>query len=117
MRRMRLIEAEERLFGLAHPEAGAQLAQHWDLPDELEACIRFHHAPRYASDKHREMVSLIHVADVLSRAYRNDTGAPEVNLDESASSLADIGLSDNQAWEIFATVPKPDAAESLWSPR
>lgn len=112
-----LIEAEERQFGLAHPEAGAQLAQHWDLPDELEECIRFHHEPRYASVEHRQMVSLIHVADVLSRAYRQDSDSSAIDLHECASSLDYLGLSSDQVRDVFASVPKPSASESLWSTR
>ena len=113
---LELIEAEERQFGIAHPEAGALLAQHWDLPDELEECIRFHHAPRYANDEHRRMVSLIQIADVLARTHGKDSDPSAVDLEECETSLNYLGLSIDRVLDVLTSVPKPSASDSLWSP-
>lgn len=39
-----LADFEEKLFEWNHALAGASLARKWNLPDELIACILFHHA-------------------------------------------------------------------------
>ncbi len=41
-------EEEEKAFGIAHPEAGYLLAEHWGLPPELAEPIRFHLDPEQA---------------------------------------------------------------------
>ena len=43
-----LIEMEEELLGIAHPEAGYLLADKWHLPPDLTSVIRFHHRPEDA---------------------------------------------------------------------
>lgn len=40
-----LVAAEEKLIGISHPEAGYELALHWNLPDDIADTIRYHHNP------------------------------------------------------------------------
>jgi HD-like signal output (HDOD) protein len=56
-----LVEAEQKAFGIAHPEAGYELALHWELPEHLAEPIRFHHTPDQAT-KHADMVALVALA-------------------------------------------------------
>jgi diguanylate cyclase (GGDEF)-like protein len=37
-------DIERRLLGVAHPEVGSRLLQQWNLPEEVYAPIRYHHA-------------------------------------------------------------------------
>ncbi|GAB1235642.1 HDOD domain-containing protein [Ferrigenium sp. UT5] len=39
------IEIERELLEVTHDELGAELAKHWNLPEELVAAIRYHHTP------------------------------------------------------------------------
>ena len=110
-----LVAEEERVLGLTHMEAGAQLADLWDLPAELAECIRFHHTPQYASEEHRPIVSLIHVAEVAARAHLDDSGSGGIDFMECSESLKLLGLCEDQVREVFDSVPKPDASDSLWS--
>ncbi|NLE27879.1 MAG: HDOD domain-containing protein, partial [Clostridiaceae bacterium] len=59
-----LIAAEQKIFGLAHPEAGYELALHWDLPEHVAEAIRFHHTPEQAT-KHADVVSLVALAVLM----------------------------------------------------
>ena len=43
-------ETERRVFGFDHAEVGAFLAEQWNIPDELLAAIRFHHATHRLPD-------------------------------------------------------------------
>lgn len=61
------IEAVEREhFGLDHSTIGAWLAQHWGLPAPVVVAIGGHHQPESAMCS--PLVSLMHVAEVLSNA-------------------------------------------------
>lgn len=109
-----LVAAEERILGLSHPEAGVHLADYWELPEELAECIQFHHAPHYAGEEHRPIVSLINVADVASRAHREEIESCEIDFTECALSLEFLNLSEEQVREVFNSVEKPSPADSLW---
>lgn len=40
-----LAEIEQELIGLGHAELGAELARHWNLPQEIITVLRSHHEP------------------------------------------------------------------------
>lgn len=61
-----LIAAEELVFGLAHPEAGFELACHWGLPMAIAEPIRFHHNPERASAENKDMVAITALAQAMS---------------------------------------------------
>lgn len=49
----------------SHTFLGLQLAQRWQFPTELSACIRGHHTAACFPELHR-MVSIIHIADIMA---------------------------------------------------
>lgn len=62
-----LIEAEERVIGIGHPEAGYELANHWGLPPEIAQPIRFYHRPGLATEA-TECVAIVALGEVMTRA-------------------------------------------------
>lgn len=62
-----LIEAEERVIGIGHPEAGFELANHWGLPAEIAEPIRFYHRPGLAKEA-AECVAIVALGEVMTRA-------------------------------------------------
>jgi putative nucleotidyltransferase with HDIG domain len=58
-------EAERQVLGIDHAEAAAELLQYWKLPENVVAAARWHHEPEEADGKHRDIVDLVHVADIL----------------------------------------------------
>ena len=58
-------EAERRVLGIDHAEAAAELLKYWKLPEGVVAAARWHHAPEQADEKFRNLVDLVHVADIL----------------------------------------------------
>jgi len=86
-------EAEESVLGVTHAEVGGWLAERWNLPDQLVEAIMYHHRPSQAR-RNRELVAIIHVADVLAnrslgRAVEHDSG---IELDHEG--LSETGLND-----------------------
>ncbi len=57
------LEHERLTYGCDHAEAGAALARHWGLPEQIEQAIAFHHEP---PDSNEDLViDAVHVADVV----------------------------------------------------
>ena len=61
-----LIKAEQELLGLAHPEAGFELASNWSLPSEISEVIRFHHNPEF-SEAVPINISIVSLAEKWTR--------------------------------------------------
>jgi putative nucleotidyltransferase with HDIG domain len=61
-------EAERRILGFAHTEAGAHLARHWNLPDTLIDAIEFHQEPHKAKIDPL-LVSQVHLGNILCLSF------------------------------------------------
>lgn len=83
-----MVEAEQHIFGYDHCQIGAALAELWDLPEMLQAAVRYHHTPEEAQD-HKLEVALVHIGNIL--AYMAE-------LDEIEAD--DIGRIHPIAWEL-----------------
>ena len=112
---LELVAAEEKLMGIAHTEAGFHLGVHWGLPTEIVQTIRFHHSPALASDERRTLVSLVNVADVVSRAHRPGNASREVNFEECSESLAFLDLSEREVVEVIEDSQDTIDRQPLWS--
>ncbi len=67
-------EVEAEVIEVGHAELGAELAQHWDLPDSIVAVLRYHHTPDYAeAGNGQPFISLLNLAEKLLPAF----GIPE----------------------------------------
>jgi putative nucleotidyltransferase with HDIG domain len=111
-----LVKAEEEVLGLTHTEAGYELAQHWDLPPELAECIRFHHAPHHASEERRGIASIVNVAEAIARVHPQPGEALDLDLSECEAALRILDLKESEVAEVAASVPRPSAGDTLWSP-
>ncbi len=75
-----ITEIEQELLGMTHAEIGAHLGRHWDLPEEIVAVMRYHHAP-----------------DVVGA----EAGQPLVRLVNLAERMVpDVGIAEHTAQEI-----------------
>ena len=76
-----LIETEESIFGIGHPEAGYVLASHWNLPAEISEPIRFHQSPQHAQE-HPKLVAIVAIA---ARAAELRSAGESIDADGLAS--------------------------------
>jgi len=53
-----ILELERKLFGLDHSEAGAWLAEHWELPLEIRVIAGRHHDSQSGGE--RDLLALVH---------------------------------------------------------
>jgi putative nucleotidyltransferase with HDIG domain len=82
-----LLECERELLGGDHAEIGAELAQSWNLPDDVVRVIGWHHEPsRWENGKGDVVVDLVHSADCLSHSlgFGADIGQLQRQVDEQA---------------------------------
>ena len=90
---------ERQVMGFDHTQVGAELARRWLLPENLIACIEYHHTPSQAPEYHLE-VALIYLANRLA------------NLAElHSNNLSDIPPISSNIWEI--TGLSPDIIEQV----
>jgi len=90
--RKSMTTAEREVLGMTHMEAGACLGKRWRFPALLTEALGHHHWPSDAPEESREIVSLVHVADLVCQCLELGTSA-EVTVefvDEQAFEL--LGL-------------------------
>jgi putative nucleotidyltransferase with HDIG domain len=59
-------DIEREIIGITHAEIGQEIAQMWDMPNELVESIAFHHMPAQ-TQRHKLLSSLVYLADVFVR--------------------------------------------------
>jgi putative nucleotidyltransferase with HDIG domain len=89
------LEAEESVLGVTHAEVGGWLAERWNLPDHLVEAIRYHHSPSRA-DKNKDLVALIHCADVFAGRMSGQSVAFDKGVDFDPHALERLQLTDQQ---------------------
>jgi putative nucleotidyltransferase with HDIG domain len=87
-------EAEQKVLGIDHAEAAAELLRYWKFPDKVVAAARWHHDPEGAPDEHRRIVDLIHVADsiCIRKGYGTGSDGPRYRHDERADRRLGLGF-------------------------
>jgi putative nucleotidyltransferase with HDIG domain len=96
------LEIERELIDITHDELGAQLARHWNLPDDIVAVLRYHHTPDApeAADG-RPLVRMVNIAEKLLPSF----GLHEcVNSYIADEEWAELGIDPENAEEIAAQV-------------
>ncbi len=115
--KLRIREAEQRIFGTDHTQVGGWLARNWNLPEELVAVIEFHHNPTESTVAPR-LAALVHLADIIVRmqgyGHAGDSSNPvidrmiwvQINISEEAlpSILDDIARKYDEARDFIEMV-------------
>lgn len=79
---------EDLSAGMNHAEIGAMIAEKWNFPETLVACIRLHHDPSVASEEYKNIVDTVYLANMLC-----EYEAKNVTFDQfEAKVLADFGI-------------------------
>jgi putative nucleotidyltransferase with HDIG domain len=96
-----VFEAEKRVFGFDHAEAGGVLLERWKLPESIVEAVFRHHVPRLCDEGAVSPLTIIHVADYLEHRANGGEFSQAVELDEvylgSVSALERLAL-----WESLA---------------
>ncbi len=94
-------QAEEAVLGLTHAEVGYLLGEHWLLPSDLTAAIRYHHSPEpepHATDMSR----VVRLANIFSKTTPSAL-REQSELDAETLEVLDLlGLSENAFLETLS---------------
>lgn len=85
-----LLKVEKALLGMTHAEIGAELAQHWHLPDDIVTVIREHHdGSDYENAKIPVLVRLIWMSEQMLGEF-GVRKAKEIEIPEQHWLLLEI---------------------------
>jgi HD-like signal output (HDOD) protein len=115
-RKNSVLEQEQDLFGCTHAEAGALFAEMNNMPEEIVSAIRFHHKPS-ESKNYRDTVSIVSLAEAVSRRYSSNKANDGVWTQEHDILVMEYSLEDDDVLfigERFCAA-RPDI-ESFFSP-
>lgn len=109
---MTITAAEKELFGMGHEEAGAIIAEAWQLPKSFADAARYHHHPLEApADADTNMIGIIHLASCLAHqfGYGADIGSLQREMVDQVR--VNLGLKRNDIEAVF--VDSIDAIQNM----
>ena len=106
-----LVDAEQKIVGLSHTEAGFELAMHWNLPKSIASPIRYHHQPARAKECRRES-AIVALAESWTRQPQATDRRKPAKVPEGWLDI--IGLDAKSARVAFDQVSQLDRAHFAW---
>lgn len=85
------VEAERLVLGVDHALLGALVARKWNFPESIAHAIAFHHDLERAA-KHRELVRLVALANLMVLSFGVGSGAQGLAAPASAELLSEAHL-------------------------
>ena len=73
---------EDFAAGMNHAEIGARIAEKWNFPEGLVACIRYHHDPEAAPKEYQDLVDTVYLSNIFCLFEKGD-----VSFDQFESSV------------------------------
>ena len=108
-----LITCEQEILGLAHTEAGFELAMNWNLPQEIAEAIRFHHTPEFSeiAPAHVNIVS-------LAERWTNELALGDVDKFEiiraSQAQMQKLLIDESTASGVFDEIAQMSEVHFSW---
>ncbi len=92
------LEIEREILDICHDELGAELARHWNLPEEIIAVLRYHHNPDAAeAATGQPLARMINITEKLLPSFGlNEYVAPGISAEEWEA----LGICPSKAEEV-----------------
>ena len=98
------LQAENQILQTDHTHIGQLLMAKWHMPQEVQACIEFHHRP-FETPDHRQLSSIVAYGNFLSHAHGEHPLATADEEDPAIKALTEqLGLSDKDCQILAETV-------------
>ncbi len=65
--------------GLNHAEVGALIAKKWNFPEQLISAIRYHHEPSMSTQRDRDIVYSVYLANAICDMERDKIGFDQIS--------------------------------------
>lgn len=98
------IEWERSTLGTDHCEVSALIAQHWGLPESLQAVMAYHHTPAECPESYRSIVYAVHLGDMISMLEGAGTGCDTLQYTLDNRYVDYFELSETQLERIVINV-------------
>jgi len=102
---MPFLDAEDTILGYNHAQVGGLAAREWNLPEVLIEAISFHHQPEKAKGN-PQVVSIVHIADVISSMAGAGGGADDLANRIHQSAISAINLQKDDVDRIVEKLPE-----------
>ncbi|MFW6221372.1 MAG: HDOD domain-containing protein [Fibrobacterota bacterium] len=97
------LESEGQLFRTSHQEIGGFLTESWNLPQNLQYPVNFHHQPQ-PGDKYYTITAIVHIADILVRAMDYGNSGDQKIPKASHRVWEDLGLNHLSLQQVLESV-------------
>ena len=94
------LEIERRAFGWDHAEVGTLLARTWNLGEEIELAVRWHHEPWRSGGS--RLVDIVHASDVVASQLGCGIGLDGLAYALDAEALSRVGVDRFVLCELMA---------------
>jgi putative nucleotidyltransferase with HDIG domain len=102
-----LCAEEKRILRIAHPEAGAQLIEHWNLDAFVADSVRYHHEPATRLGKAHPLIRIVFLAHQMATDVQDDAAH------QSVAAMLGIGMDDIASIRSLASTQVAKAARAL----
>jgi HD-like signal output (HDOD) protein len=97
-------EAEERVLGIGHAEAGAALLEHWNLPEDIVTVVRHRLHPERA-EQGGVILDLVHLGDSLAKMSGIGMGKDGLAYPVCDECVARLELEQEHVQQVLETLP------------
>lgn len=99
-------EVESRVLGFDHGELGALLLREWNLTEDLEDAVRWHHRLEQPEARNVRVAAMIALGEEIARCQGGGEGEPEALSPEDAAALRPaaslLGLTPERVNDLVA---------------
>lgn len=99
------LQCERELIGADHQAFGVGLTTKWKFPRHLRAAVGFHHNPQQLSVEHRNMATLIQLADIIACQQQIGFYLTAQRSVISEEMMERLGLRMEQIEELHQSLP------------
>ena len=97
-------DAEKKILGITHSEAGALLAKEWRFSKGLTEIIQFHHHPEKTTHN-KKLGFIIYLADLLMEKFNAGFDLEKMQTASLQAALKGLGLSMADLPGLIDTIP------------
>jgi HD-like signal output (HDOD) protein len=101
---------EQEIIGADHQAFGMALGTKWRFPLNLCTAMGYHHKPMDLAPVHRELATLVHIADTLACRAGIGFSATAVKDEFDAEMLSTLHLSQPAVDDVLAKLPEQVAS-------
>jgi HD-like signal output (HDOD) protein len=96
---------ERNVIGVDHEQLGQALTEYWRFPELYQQVVGYHHHPKLARSDGRDMVSLVHIADILTCHLDGGFNITARCQQWEPAELDKLGLDDAKVQNVFTDLP------------